>query len=130
MVELRIVEGDLAGETVAVSYFPWVIGRSSKADLCLQDTGVWDGHLQLELDPLMGFRCSVLGEARVVLNGTPLTHAWLRNGDEIQLGAAKLQFWLSETQQKSLTAREVLTWIGLGGLAVSQVFLIYRLVIS
>jgi pSer/pThr/pTyr-binding forkhead associated (FHA) protein len=130
MVELRIVAGALSGQKLPISQFPCRIGRSSTADVRLLDSGVWDQHMELRLDPQVGFRFSTLGEACVLLNGAPSPEAQLRNGDEIQLGAAKIQFWLGEIRQRSQAWREILTWFGFGLLVLIQVLLIYGLIVS
>jgi hypothetical protein len=45
----------------------------------------------------------------VTVNGVAWRQGTLRNGDLIELGAVRLQFWLSETQQQALWPRR-LTW--------------------
>ena len=49
----------------------------------------------------------------------------LRNGDIIELGGSKLQFWLAEARQRGLAIREWLTWIALALISLSQIALIY-----
>jgi len=51
----------------------------------------------------------------------------LRNGDLIQIGSSKLQFWLSETRQFSLGLREWLLWSGIAIISMGQIALIYLL---
>jgi hypothetical protein len=51
----------------------------------------------------------------------------LRNGDSIDIGSLKLQFWLSDTRQFGLRFREGLTWAALGFISLGQVGLIYWL---
>jgi hypothetical protein len=51
----------------------------------------------------------------------------LRNGDTIELGALKLQFWLAETRQFGLRLRETLVWLGIIAVFFAQFGLIYCL---
>jgi len=51
----------------------------------------------------------------------------LRNGDLIEVGPLKIQFWLSETRQRSLRTREFFTWFALAALCAGQIVLIYGL---
>jgi len=51
----------------------------------------------------------------------------LRNGDLIEAGSLKLQFWLTETRQKRMQVREWLTWIAIGAVCLGQVALVYWL---
>ena len=129
MVELRLLSGntDTADCAYLVRRFPCTIGRSSHADLRLEHAGVWDRHLNIELAP-EGFIVVSLPEAHTALNGQPVERASLRNGDIIDAGAAKLQFWLAEPTQRSLRFREMSTWIGLGFLCVVEVVVVYLLV--
>ncbi len=127
MVQLRILSGQSAGAVHECKRFPCQIGRSAAVTLRLEDPGVFDRHLQLDLVPGQGVTATVLPGAFVVLNGHALEQGVLRNGDVLDLGAAKVQFWLSQTRQRSLRLRETLTWIGFCLLCAGQILLIYRL---
>jgi hypothetical protein len=94
-------------------------------DLRLEEHGVWDRHFELDLDVPDGFVLKVPSEARVNVNGEPARSALLRNGDLIEIGALKVQFWLCETRQKKLRVREVLTWASFVALSAGQLALIY-----
>ena len=50
-----------------------------------------------------------------------------RNGDLIELGAVKIQFWIAKAEQIRLRWREWLTWLALILLTAAQVALIYWL---
>ena len=65
--------------------------------------------------------------ALATVNGQPVQRAVLRNGDAIEIGSLKLQFWLSETRQRGLRFREGLTWAGIAAISLGQVGLIYWL---
>lgn len=127
MVQLRILSGKKAGTAWVARRFPVRIGRAPQADCQLEDEGVWEQHLQLELQRGSGLVLRSRPEAPALVNGQPVHQAVLRNGDLIELGAAKLQFWLSESRQAGWGFGEVLTWFGIGGITLGQVYLIYWL---
>ena len=65
------------------------------------------------------------GLAYFMINGEPAGESTpLSNGDEIELGAAKLQFWLGGVRQKNLAAREAAGWALLGAITVAEVILL------
>ena len=105
-----------------------MIGRSPSADLHLEEDGIWDEHARLTLDPAEGFVLETTPHALATVNGETLARAILRNGDVIDLGSAKMQFGLSETRQKGLRFREVLTWAAITLITFGQLTLIYWLV--
>ena len=125
MVQLKVLSGKMAGTAWVARRFPVRIGRSSAADLQLEESGVWDQHLQLDFDPAAGFILSAQPNALATVNGQPVDRTVLRNGDAIDLGSLKMQFWLSETRQAGLRAREGLTWAGIAAISLGQVGLIY-----
>ena len=51
MVQLKILSGKKAGTAWVARRFPVRIGRSAGADLQLEESGVWDEHLQLDFKP-------------------------------------------------------------------------------
>ncbi len=124
MVRLRVLNGSRAGADHTVSQFPCTIGRASNDDLQLTEPGVWENHLQLDLQSPGGFRVSRLGQGRASVNGAEFDELILHNGDVIELGAVKLQFWLAEVRQSDNRVREILVWLGLGLLILGEVLLI------
>ena len=127
MVQLRILSGKKAGAAWVARRFPVRIGRSPQADCQLEEDGVWDQHLQIELHRGTGFHLKTRPEAPATVNGQPAHEVALRNGDLIQFGSAKVQFWLSENRQAGLGLREWLTWFGISAVSLGQVGLIYWL---
>jgi len=127
MVQFNVLSGKQAGAVAVVRRFPFLVGRGPTAHLRLEEEGVWDRHLALDLQMPEGFVLKVDAQARATLNDQPVEKAVLRNGDLIAVGPVKIRFWLSETRQRSLRAREFLTWAALAALCVGQVVLIYRL---
>ncbi len=117
----------MAGSELVARHFPFRIGRSATANLRLEDPGMWDEHLVLSLTSDSKIELTAQPGALAGLNGETVTHAALRNGDLIQIGAVQLQFGLSPTRQKDLRCRETLVWTGLALLCLFQVVLIYWL---
>lgn len=127
MVQFKVLSGKMAGNDKVARHFPFQIGRSSSADLQLEEDGVWDQHLVLNFDVAEGFILSTQPNAIAAVNGHQFERAVLRNGDTIEIGALKLRFWLTDTRQTSLWWREWLTWIGIASVAAFELWLIYWL---
>lgn len=127
MVQFQIVSGKLAGLRWMARRFPVRIGRSVENDLRLEEPGVWDFHAELNLDPHDGFVLSPQPEAMVTVNRQTLPSARLRHGDSIEIGSVHLRFWLAETRQRGLRAREWFVWVLVAALSLGQIALIYRL---
>ncbi|MEI7728478.1 MAG: FHA domain-containing protein [Verrucomicrobiota bacterium] len=127
MIQLTVLSGKQAGAKVVARHFPFRIGRAADSDLVLHDAGVWDRHFELAPASNGAIRLKPLGDAHVAISGHTATETDLRHGDLIEIGAVKLQFWLSETCARSLVGRELLTWLALAGLCLLQVALIYWL---
>ena len=127
MVQLKILSGKKAGTTWVARRFPVRIGRSAHSDLQLEEDGVWDDHLRIDLNPGEGFTLAAHSQALVAANGQPIQHAVLRNGDAIQIGSLKMQFWLGETRQRGLGIREGFVWTLLAAISLGQIALIYWL---
>src|SRR6185312_4866083 len=98
MVQLRILSGKKAGSSWDARRFPVRIGRSPQSDLQLEEPGVWNEHLKIELQ-----------------------HSVVRNGDTIEMGSVKLQFWLSEAQQRTQSVREVFVWAVIIFICLAQI---------
>ena len=127
MLQLKILSGKTAGTEWVARRFPVRIGRASNSDLRLEDDGVWEEHLYLELDPAAGFVAETAPNALATVNGHPLQRTVLHNGDLLELGAVQLQFSLSKTTQTGLRFREGLTWVAIAAISLGQVWLIYWL---
>lgn len=120
MVQLRVLNGSRAGTAHTASRFPCTLGRASSDDLQFVEAGVWENHLQLDLRIPDGFRLSRLGQGRASVNGSEFDDLILRNGDVIELGAVKVQFWLAEVRQSDNRVRETLVWLGLAALVLLE----------
>jgi pSer/pThr/pTyr-binding forkhead associated (FHA) protein len=127
MIQLKVLSGKKTGTIWVARRFPVRIGRSAATDLQLEEDGVWDEHLHLDFNPAEGIVLSAQPDALASVNGQPVRQAVLRNGDAIEIGSLRMQFWLSETRQAGLRFREGLTWAGIAGISLGQVGLIYWL---
>ena len=127
MVHLRILTGKKAGTSIVTREFPFQIGRASDCDLCLQEPGVWDRHVEIRWKGADGFELFAHKDALTTVQDAPATQTMLRNGDRIDLGSVKLIFGLSPTVQRGLRLRETALWIALGMLSLAQIVLIYWL---
>ena len=127
MIQLKILSGKKAGTVWTARRFPVRIGRGAGVDLRLEEDGIWDQHLQLQFQPQLGVTLTAQGQALARVNGEPAENTSLRNGDLIELGPVKLQFWLAETRQRGLRLREALTWAGIAAVTLGQVALVWWL---
>jgi hypothetical protein len=128
MIQLKILSGKKAGVVWDARHFPVRIGRSAAADLQLEEHGVWDEHLRIGLNPAAGFVLETQPEALVTANGQPVQRAVLRNGDTLEIGSVKMQFWLKEARQRGLNLQEGLVWAVIALVTASQVALLYWLI--
>lgn len=128
MVQLSILTGRQAGNHAIVRRFPFSIGRASGNHLQLEDDGVWENHLTLEIQDRENFVVAAAAGALLAVNLQPQQAATLRNGDIISLGSVKLQFWLAPTTQRGLRLREAFVWSLLVAVTLTQLVLIYWLV--
>lgn len=127
VVLFQILNGSKAGASEVARRFPFRIGRASGSHLCLEDAGVWDEHLVIQLRPDRGVEMVVKEPALATVNGEPVKSVVLHSGDIIGLGSLQLRFSLSPSRQRSLSAREFLTWLALALLCAGQAALIYWL---
>jgi pSer/pThr/pTyr-binding forkhead associated (FHA) protein len=127
MVQLKILSGKKAGADYVARRFPVRIGRAAASDVCLEEPGVWDHHLEIDLQPSEGFVALAQPNALMSVGGQPLSRAVLRNGDVLDVGMARVQFWLSPTVQRRFAFREAVVWAALGLLCALQITLVYLL---
>ena len=107
--------------------FPVRVGRAAANDLRLEEDGVWDQHCVLSFDPAEGFILTAQPEALLTVNREPARRARLRNGDAIEMGSARLQFWLNEIPQRSQRLREGFVWTLIVAICLTEVGLVYWL---
>jgi len=128
MIQLKILSGRMAGTTFVARHFPVRVGRAASADLQLEEPGVWDEHFQISLAGQEGFVVETQTDALATVNGQPAQQTPLRNGDLIEIGSLKIQFWLGEAPQKALKIREALVWTMVAFVTLLQLGLIYWLI--
>jgi pSer/pThr/pTyr-binding forkhead associated (FHA) protein len=126
MVQFKILSGKKAGSLWEARRFPVRIGRAANANLQIEEAGVWDDHLRVTVES-EGFVLETQGSALAGVNGQPVQRAALRNGDVIEMGSAKLQFWLSEARQRGQGFREAFVWTLVVLVCFSQIAMVYWL---
>jgi len=117
----------MAGKVWVARHLPVRIGRAATCDLRLEEDGVWDQHAELRLTPDEGFELTVQAQTVLTVNNQPTQAARLRNGDSIQIGAVRLQFWLAPTRQRGLRLREWLVWGLVAAVCLMEVTAAYLL---
>ncbi|HEY3762401.1 MAG TPA: FHA domain-containing protein [Verrucomicrobiae bacterium] len=128
MVQLNVLSGKKAGSQTVVRRFPFRVGRTAQNDLQLDDDGIWDSHLALELQrDNQRYILTVAANALAAVNDQAVQTAPLRNGDVISFGSVKLQFWLAAVKQRGLYLRELFVWLLLLLVTAAQFFIIYWL---
>jgi pSer/pThr/pTyr-binding forkhead associated (FHA) protein len=127
VVQLKILSGKKAGAMHVVRRFPVRIGRAESSELRLEEEGVWERHLVLSLDSDTGFSLKTEPNALARVNGQPVAEAVLRNGDTIELGLVRMQFWLSPARQSGLLLKEILSWAVIGAVFLSQIAILFWL---
>ena len=70
---------------------------------------------------------SIFSEALVTTNGQPVQRTVLRNGDTVEIGALRLQFWLGDVPRRSLRVSEWFVWAIIAAISLGQVALVYWL---
>jgi predicted component of type VI protein secretion system len=125
MVRLKVISGKMAGTEHSARHFPFRLGRAAGSDLRLEEPGVWDSHAEMLLDASGSFVLRTQSEALLTVNGRPCRETVLRNGDEIDLGALKLRFWIGPTHQRGLRFREWFVWATIALVTLAQLALVY-----
>src|SRR5437773_663998 len=106
MIQLQIFSGKMAGVTWTARLFPVRVGRGASNELRLEDAGVWDEHFTLDFDPREGITLAAHGDALVTINHQSGRQVRLRNGDSIEAGSVRMQFWIASPVQRRLRLRE------------------------
>lgn len=128
MVQLNVLSGKKAGSQTVVRHFPFKVGRAAQNDLQLEDDGIWDSHLALDLQrDNRRYVLAVAPNALATVNNQSMETSPLRNGDIISLGSVKLQFWLAAVKQRGLRLHELFVWAILLFVTIAQFILIYWL---
>ncbi|MFO1488296.1 MAG: FHA domain-containing protein [Verrucomicrobiota bacterium] len=129
MIQLKILSGKMAGTTFVARHFPVRVGRQPGMDLQLEEPGLWDEHFQITRMDREGFFLENHPQASTTVNRAAVQQATaLRNGDVVEIGSLKLQFWLDEPRQKTLVAGEAFVWTMVAAVTAVQFAVIYWLV--
>jgi pSer/pThr/pTyr-binding forkhead associated (FHA) protein len=127
VVQLNVLSGKKAGAIQLLRRFPVRIGRAESSELRLDEDGVWEQHLVLSFYSNTGFSLKTEPNALARVNGQPVAEALLRNGDTIELGVVRLQFWLSPARQSGLLLGEILSWIVICAVFLGQITILFWL---
>lgn len=127
MLQIRAIAGTRQATVWEVVTFPLQIGRSARAHIRLEESGVWDEHAEVGFDAEEGFLLNGHAGALLRVNGESVEQVRLRNGDIIELGSVKLQCWLSEVKRRNLSWRERFVWFLLFLVTILQLILIGKL---
>ncbi len=125
MIQIKVLSGKMAGQTILARRFPFQVGRAAGLDLTIEEPGVWDRHFAIHFEPGNGFIAERQGEALMTINGEAANQKRrLHNGDSIELAGTRLEFWLAETRQSGFRLREGLVWAGITLVTAAQLALI------
>jgi hypothetical protein len=128
MLQLGVTLNRGAIQNCVAGEFPFLIGRSAKANLRLDAPGIWDVHAAINLDPeSKKFVISSQGESLLLVNGIRVESTKIASGDLVQIGAAELKVMLSPAIQKRLSIREAVFWLFLAGVILGECFFILSL---
>ncbi len=100
---------------------PFLVGRHPQASLVLTAAGVWDRHLRFDLDAGEGLVMTSEAGALVSRLGEVVERYRVRNGDELQAGAARLQVVVAAPERRSLVFWEVILWSLLAVVLATQI---------
>lgn len=127
MIQLNVLSGKTAGTSWVARRFPVRIGRAASSELRLDEEGVWERHVVLDFQPADGFWLKTQPSALARVNGRLVEQTLLRNGDTIEMGAVRIQFWLGRARQAGLALGEALSWGVILALSLVQVAMLYWL---
>ena len=128
LVQLQVRQGVAVGHVLLTKQLPLRLGRGKGCHMQLTEEGVWEQHGEIDINADQQFILRRHPEASVMINGEPAGEiTTLGNGDEIELGSAKLQFWLGGVRQKNLAAREASAWALLGAIILAEIILLFWL---
>jgi pSer/pThr/pTyr-binding forkhead associated (FHA) protein len=109
MVQLELTSGKNT-QLIPVDTFPCNIGRAGKNTVCITSRGVWDEHASITFDSETGFSIVTQGRGTLIVNGEPADQARLKNGDHLELGSARLRFWLAPVSAPDSSNTDLLFW--------------------
>lgn len=115
MLQLHVTDERGVVTCCIAETFPFVIGRSTAADLQISSAGVWEEHACVRLGAREGARhehfvIESVGQSLLSINGQITPSKVISIGDEISLGAARLVVSLAPATQSKLAWHESLVW--------------------
>ncbi len=100
---ITILRGPAAGTEFELHGKRTIIGRSSNAEIQIDDASVSSEHAAFEFDR-HGFGIRDLASTnRVLLNGAEVLSSMLKHGDRIRLGDCELQFVIEDRTPRTKT---------------------------
>jgi len=125
LAQLTVLDKHGASLQITRADLPVCIGRAADCRLQLKEKGIWDHHVELNLDGADSFLLRPASEASTLINDEPLKEKHkLANGDIIILGQTKVQFLIGPVRQQLSGTRETLCWMLLAAFMAAQVWLI------
>jgi len=125
LAQLAVLDNHSKSLPIMRADLPVRIGRAADCQLRLEEIGVWDYHVELDLDRDDSFLLRPASEASTLVNDEPLKERHkLANGDTIILGDTKVQFLIGPVRQQLSGTRETLCWMVLTAFMAAQVWLI------
>lgn len=126
MIELRILTGRMAGQTVLARHFPFTVGRSQECDLCLPDPGIWEKHFIIRLDSANRVLLQAGSTGGIYVNGEQTTSVPMHSGDVVRVGDADISCACAPMRQYDQKWREIALWVG-GALLILVEFIVFSL---
>ena len=100
---VTIIRGPAAGTEFELEGKRTIIGRSSEAQIQIDDASISSEHAAIELDN-QGFGIRDLASTNhVLVNGAEVLSSALKHGDRIQLGECELQFVVEDRTRRAKT---------------------------
>ena len=122
---LTVLDKHGASLPIARADLPVRIWRAADCQMRLEKKGIWDHHVELDLDRDDCFLLRPTSEASTLVNDEPLKKRQnLANGDVIVLGQTKVEFRIGPVRQQFIGIRESLCWVVLAAIVAAQVWLI------
>ena len=127
MIQLFVLSGKSLSNRYSSRRFPFTVGRSKSDDFTIEGDGVWEKHFELQCVLGSGYQLKNNPKAITTVNGTQVQSIFLKNGDEIEMGGVKLQFWLSPMKQSPFVLAEIVFWVGLFLLVLFEIICVVHL---
>jgi len=126
LAQFHITTGLLKGHYFSANTLPVRIGRGGGCQIKLPDPGIWEWHVEVNVNQEHRFLVRCNPETTAMVNGGPIKQEaqLLRNGDQIEIGAVNLQFWLGNVRKKNHRPAENTIWVIVGILVLSEFILL------